>query len=552
LSYLVLARKWRPQRFEDVIGQEHVVRTLKNSIDSERLAHAYLFTGVRGVGKTSVARILAKALNCEKGPTAVPCNECSHCREITAGNAVDVLEIDGASNTGVDDVRELRENVRYLPQSSRYKVYIIDEVHMLSVAAFNALLKTLEEPPAHVVFIFATTEAHKIPTTILSRCQRFDFRRIARAEIIKGLEDVCRREEYAIDSSDLALIAREAEGSMRDALSLLDQVVSFAGGEVPRGEVARALGIVDRTWISRIIASVMDGDAGAALDIVGRAFDRGYNMRELLRELVAYVRNMAVAAEVGDARDLIDLPDEEIDTIKSQAESASPEKIQSVFEILSRAGESMARVQDARIVLEMALIRATQVEPALPVDEAIRKLREIESRLGPGSSPGPGPAGSSGKGSESEAPGLFDAPSDPAPPGGKNAGGLSWSGMLEAARGKGSPLLEHLLETAGFEGFEDGVLTLSMSADSVEYSQLNDKKKDIEEMASRLCGGKVRVEIVAEKNSGAPRPPRETDRERKIREEAREHPLVKAAQEILQATIRDIKPRKGASRENAG
>lgn len=548
MSYLVLARKWRPQRFEDVIGQDHVVRTLKNSIDSGRLAHAYLFTGVRGVGKTSVARILAKALNCESGPAPAPCNECSHCKEITAGNAVDVLEIDGASNTGVDDVRELRENVRSLPQSSRYKVYIIDEVHMLSVAAFNALLKTLEEPPAHVVFIFATTEAHKIPTTILSRCQRFDFRRITRAEILEGLEEICRREEYSIDSADLALIAREAEGSMRDGQSLLDQVVSFAGSEVPKGEVARALGIVDRTWINLIVASAVGGDAKAALEVVDSAFDKGYNMRELLRELISYVRNMAVAAQSGDARELIDLPDEEIEAIKSLAENTSSEKIQSVFDILSRAGENMARVQDTRIVLEMALIKATQAEPALPVDEAIRKLQEIESRLGQGSPSGPEPSGSGGKGGKGETPGLFASAPEPAPKDEKKANGFSWPGMLEAVREQGSPFMEHLLEVAGFEGFREGVLKLSVSTDRAEYSQIKEKRKDIEDMAARLHGEKVKVEIIAGKNSDSGEPPRETDLERKIKEEAREHPLVKGAQEMLQATIRDIKPRKGSTR----
>jgi len=244
--YEVLARKWRPQRFEDVIGQEHVTQTLVNAIKTERLAHAYLFAGPRGVGKTSVARILAKAINCEAGDPGNPCNGCQSCKDITVGSSVDVQEIDGASNRGIDEIRELRENINYMPSSSRYRVYIIDEVHMLTLPAFNALLKTLEEPPPHVKFIFATTEAHKVPITILSRCQRFDFKRIPVAQIVQHLLNITAQEDIHISKTGLALIAREAEGGMRDAESLLDQVTSFSGKEVEDNQVIDILGIVDQ------------------------------------------------------------------------------------------------------------------------------------------------------------------------------------------------------------------------------------------------------------------------------------------------------------------
>src|SRR5262245_13187627 len=249
MAYLVSARRWRPQTFEDLIGQEHVARTLGNAIRSDRVAHAFLFTGVRGVGKTTAARILAKALNCERGPTPTPCNVCVNCLEITAGNAVDVLEIDGASNTGVDDVREIIDNVRYQPAKSRFKIYIIDEVHMLSTSAFNALLKTLEEPPPHVKFIFATTDPHKVPHTIHSRCQRYDFKRIPLRLIVERLAHIVRSDGIEVSERALFLVAREAEGSMRDAQSMLDQVIAFAGKKVRDEDVADALGLADRSGL---------------------------------------------------------------------------------------------------------------------------------------------------------------------------------------------------------------------------------------------------------------------------------------------------------------
>ena len=280
MSYLVLARKWRPQSFEDIVGQEHVTRTLKNAISSERVAHAYLFTGARGVGKTSAARILAKALNCEKGPTTQPCNECTHCREIASGASVDVHEIDGASNTSVDDVRDLKEGINYLPSSCRKKIYIIDEVHMLSTSAFNALLKTLEEPPSHVIFIFATTEPHKIPGTILSRCQRFDFKRISVRLIYDRLKGIASEEGLEISEKSLMIIAREADGGMRDAQSLLDQVISFSGSKISDEEVIDVLGVIDLALIQEAAVAVLNNDPEKCLELVGRLFTYGWDVKE--------------------------------------------------------------------------------------------------------------------------------------------------------------------------------------------------------------------------------------------------------------------------------
>jgi DNA polymerase-3 subunit gamma/tau len=294
MSYLVLARKWRPQSFDEIVGQEHISQTLMNAIRSNRVAHAFLFTGVRGVGKTTAARVLAKALNCVQGPTPTPCNSCVNCREITAGSAVDVLEIDGASNTGVDDVREIIENVRYQPAKSRFKIYIIDEVHMLSTSAFNALLKTLEEPPPHVKFIFATTDPHKVPHTIHSRCQRYDFKRIPFRLIADRLMHIARSDGVEVSDRALFLIAREGEGSMRDAQSLFDQVIAFAGKTVRDEDVVAALGLADRKMLYAVADAIVDRNPVRALELLNELHLYGQDMRRFARELLEHFRNLSV------------------------------------------------------------------------------------------------------------------------------------------------------------------------------------------------------------------------------------------------------------------
>src|SRR5918992_6061004 len=286
MSYLVIARKWRPQRFEDIAGQEHIARTLQNAIPTRRIAHAYLFTGVRGVGKTTAARILAKALNCDEGPTASPCNQCSQCDEIAQGNSIDVLEIDGASNRGIDEIRQIIENVRYQPAKSRFKIYIIDEVHQVTKDAFNALLKTLEEPPPSVKFILATTEPHRLPETILSRCQRFDFRRISLKEIVQRLGDISVREGLKISQGALIAVAREADGSMRDAQSLLEQVLSCVGTEQQQTELEETqlqeiLGLAERRMLFDISQSIIAGDGKRCLELLAQAAEQGRDFTRL-------------------------------------------------------------------------------------------------------------------------------------------------------------------------------------------------------------------------------------------------------------------------------
>ncbi|HXH28739.1 MAG TPA: DNA polymerase III subunit gamma/tau, partial [Candidatus Polarisedimenticolia bacterium] len=300
MSYQVLARKYRPQTFEEVVGQKPIITTLQNAVEQKRLHHAYLFSGLRGVGKTTVARLVAKALNCAQGPTPRPCNACPSCTEIAQSRSLDVMEIDGASNRGIDDVRELRETVRYAPARDRYKVYIIDEVHMLTEAAWNALLKTLEEPPPHVVFVFATTDYRKIPLTILSRCQHFEFRKIAEAEMLAHLRRVAEGESVKTEPGALELVARMAEGSLRDAQSAFDQVIAFCGRTVTEEQARTILGVVDRELITGFYAAVRAQDCPRLVEIVDTVFERGYQPVHFLEDLMAHGRNLLLARVLPD------------------------------------------------------------------------------------------------------------------------------------------------------------------------------------------------------------------------------------------------------------
>lgn len=380
MVYEVLARKWRPQTLDEVIGQEHITRTLINAFKVNRLAHAYLFSGTRGVGKTSVARILAKAMNCRQGEPGIPCNRCHCCVEITQGSSVDVQEIDGASNRGIDEIRDLRENIRYMPSSSPFRVYIIDEVHMLTTPAFNALLKTLEEPPAHVKFIFATTEPHKVPVTILSRCQKFDFKRIPLHLIVKQLERITGEEGIEISRSGLALIAREAEGSMRDAQSLLDQVVSSTGAKVEEDHIIDILGIIDRSLIFETSQAVLDGSARKCVEIVDQIYTFGYDMKEFYRAIMDQFRDLLVSL-VSPEEDLIDRADTDKKELKKQAEQGGFEKLQQILNLLIAREESLRMTAHPRLVLETTLIKLCRLGEYLSFDQIFQKLESLEKRL---------------------------------------------------------------------------------------------------------------------------------------------------------------------------
>jgi len=392
MTHQAIARKWRPRLFEEIAGQIHVTRTLQNAIRLGRVHHAFLLTGARGVGKTSAARILARALNCEQGPAENPCNECSSCSEMLAGNFPDLVEIDAASHNSVDNIRDLVEKVQYTPQRARYKIYIIDEVHMVTKQGFNALLKTLEEPPAHVIFILATTDPQQLLDTVISRCQRFDFKMIPGRTIYERLKFVAEQEGVGVPDSSLKVIAREGGGSMRDAQSLLDQVLSFSGESVSEQEVAEILGFIDRSILYGILESTLTQDPGAALTTLSKVALYGYDVRTFANQLLESVRNVALTLQVPDAEELLDLPDEEIQRLKTLAQDRDSALLSQQFDILAQAVDGIARSEQPMLLLEMAAVKMASVRPLVPIAKMLGRLEALERRLRRGGAGGGGGA----------------------------------------------------------------------------------------------------------------------------------------------------------------
>lgn len=573
MSYLVLARKWRPQTFTDLIGQEHVSRTMKNAIESGRVAHAFLFTGARGVGKTSAARILAKALNCEHGPTPEPCNSCPACNEITAGTSVDVFEIDGASNTGVDDIRDLRDTVKYLPARCRFKIFIIDEVHMLSTSAFNALLKTLEEPPPHIKFIFATTEPHKLPITILSRCQRYDFKRIPLAVIAGHLRNIVSREKIDITDSGLAMIARKGDGSMRDALSVLDQVLAFCGEVVGDEEVISLLGVVDRRLLLETSLAVFARDCRAVLDIVKRVDSFGYNVRQFSQELIDHFRSLVIISAVGNAAELPDLSETELLEIREQAAPVSLNDLQRHLAILLKAESEMANSTFPRLILEMALLKMTSLTPVVPVNEILERLKFLEkpvTKEGVISSPPPSwektPPGrdristsriSSGTSNDKKGTPTQSKRQEAE----KHKTGTSsvteamesgtdlWDGFVAFVKGK-KPLLASFLENGHPLEIAAGHLEIGFPEGSFQLHSLQDPAAltELRGMANAFFRTEsvLRLASMSEVPADAPatllekKTLDEANRVKMIKEGAESHPMVAAALEIFGGEIAEI------------
>ncbi len=373
MAYQVIARKWRPQSFNDVVGQNHITQTLSNALKNGRLPHALLFTGPRGTGKTSSARILAKALRCPNAQDFVPCNECPTCLEVTQGGSVDVMEIDGASNNGVDAIRELRDTVAFMPSSGKYKIYIIDEVHMLSTSAFNALLKTLEEPPDHVVFIMATTEVHKIPQTILSRCQRFDFRRISTRQITERLKLICEREGVTSEEDALWVIARQGDGSMRDSQSLLDQVITFANGPLTRKNVVEILGLTDRSLLLETLQQLIDRNTKGILHTIQKINQSGFEPHLYSQDLLELIRNLLlVKISSEQASQILEMPDSELSALQEMSGQLSEEDIHMLFDMALKGGQDIPRAQDPRIVLEVVLLRMASAPKLLDLQSLIK------------------------------------------------------------------------------------------------------------------------------------------------------------------------------------
>jgi len=549
LSYLVLARKWRPQTFQDLIGQEHVCRTLQNAIGSGRVAHAFLFTGARGVGKTSAARILAKALQCEAGPSAEPCNQCPACLEITAGNAVDVVEIDGASNTGVDDIRELRENIKYLPSRCRFKIFIIDEVHMLSTSAFNALLKTLEEPPPHVKFIFATTEPHKVPVTILSRCQRFDFKRIPLHRIVERLRLIVAAEGVAVGDASLTAIARKGDGSMRDSLSTLDQVLAFCGGNVSDDEVIALLGVVDRRLLLETSRAVFAGDCGTCLELVARVDSFGCNMRHFCQELIEHFRNIAVVKVSDNPSGILDLAESEMIEVRGQAGSATLADVQRHISILLRAEAEMAQSGFTRLIMEMALIRMCTLLPAMPVDEIIARLKELEGSLAGVVKSAQGVREPRPAEPATSTPARVPAKSASRPPAAAHPSGGDWPAFVSFAHAEKKRLGVHLDHGRPLRFTRDSV-EIGFPAGSIHLAFLQeaDEMASLKELAARFWKSEpvVRLTSLNGEAKGLPATVREkksleeADRRRELEQRARANPVVAAALEIFSGEIAEI------------
>ncbi|MEC8957577.1 MAG: DNA polymerase III subunit gamma/tau [Nitrospinota bacterium] len=432
MDFHVSARKWRPQKFSELIGQEHIVRTLSNAIELERVSHAFVFSGTRGVGKTTTARILARVLNCEKGPTIDPCGVCSFCTEITQGNCIDVWEIDGASNNGVQEVRDLIDNVQYSTSAARYKVYIIDEVHMLSKSAFNALLKTLEEPPPRVIFIFATTELIKIPETILSRCQCFEFKPLSQTQITQQLELICEQEKIVIERRGLEDISKIGAGSMRDAQSLLDQVIAYSGQKVDAESVEAVLGIVGGNTLEIFVDRLIDRQPADLVRLIQEIVKQGKDLGLFCRSLMEYLRNLLIVKVSNQPETLLNTHTYSLDTLKKQAEKFHADELQVMFSLLTKAEMEMKKSSLSQMIFEMALLRLIETRPFKKIDGLIQKINQAENN-----NPEPLTASFKNQNNTEES----SLPNKTV----KQEGGISWDQIKQQALLK-KPFFEHYLE----------------------------------------------------------------------------------------------------------
>ncbi len=581
MAYLVLARKWRPQTFEQIRGQAHIVRALQNGISSGRIAHAYLFTGIRGVGKTSAARVLAKALNCVSGPTPTPCNRCDACRAVTDGTSPDVFEIDGASNNGVEDVRSLREAVRYPPVQGNYRVYIIDEIHMLSTAAFNALLKTLEEPPEHVVFVFATTDPHKVPATVTSRCQQFDFKRLTSRELVGLLGDIAAAEGVEVDPKGLAALAREADGSVRDAQSLLDQVISYAGDTVRYEDVRDVLGVVDRELVLGVARAVLERDPRRVVEAVAEAERFGYDARRFAHDLLDVFRDLAVLRAVPGSDDLVDLTPEEVAEAHGFLDGLSWEDVHARFDMMARGLDALRAAHRPAAVLEMTLIKLALLPPLLPVSRLLEGLGGGQPAGGGGAQPRGNRVGDLRRAlerpvarpaepahreqdhrapvSEPAAPGNGPGPVAPETPAPAQPAGpvpavveaaeppptaeALWAAFLAEIERENRPVWNVLREHGRLGSWDAaaGRAVVVYDDPGLQFF-FSSKQGPLTKALRRVAGPGARV-VLESGEPAAPRPDprRETDRARHLKREVLDHPLVRDAVEVFDGDVEEVR-----------
>ena len=508
MSYQVFARKWRPQVFEDVVGQGHITKTLQNAISTNRLAHAFLFSGPRGVGKTTTARILAKALNCKEGPTPTPCGVCDPCRETAAGTSVDVIEIDGASNRGIEHIRELRETVKYAPVGGKYKVYVIDEVHMLTNEAFNALLKTLEEPPPHVIFIFATTEPQKIPATIHSRCQRYGFKRIALTEIASKLREITDKEGIKISDQGLNLIARAAEGSMRDSQSLLDQAVSYSGMEIRNEDLQSILGAVAQETLKTFADGLLARDASGLLRQIDTLLEQGQDMRQFLAGVVEHMRNLIITRTVKDAGPIVELPAADLETIKQQASGAETERLIMLFDSLSRTLEEMRWSPHQRFTLEVGLVKACSVAELKPLGEILDRMKSLEAQLGR-SQPSTGKQEAVRERPASYASSTRSAPAAlPTAAGTSPVPGDPWGKIMALLKHKKASLASVLGTSKVLNSTTDTlVVGIKGTNFQLELAEKKESRELVEQLAAEVLGRPIQLEyqLLAEEKKTTPK-----------------------------------------------
>ncbi len=567
VSYKVLALKSRPTSFDEVVGQTTVTRTLKNALERGKIGHAFLLSGARGVGTTTTARILAKALNCSKaeGPTASPCSTrteadraraCDSCREIADGKSMDVQEIDGASNTGVDSIRELREMTRYSPARDRFKIWIIDEVHQISGAAFNALLKTLEEPPPRVKFVFATTEYHKIPETILSRCQQYDFRMIPARELLRHLRSVADQESIKVTDAALGLIARAAEGSVRDSLSLFDQVLAFTGDEVKDDEVAGLLGLVDRQLLHRAARAIVDGSSLAMLELVESLADFGADYRHFVRELLLHLRDLLLVKLAPEGSPLLaQILPEELEELRGITGALSEEDLLRGLDLLTQAESELRQVTDPRVAVDLVLLKLVQMRKLVPFAELVSRVERLSSLSERGASPAPRPSES--RGGAPSAPARTSAPaprpaaparpapdepedepesaSPPAPAG-------SPAAILAAMIGhcQGRPSLAAPLRAAAASQQGD-TLVLELPPDFLAFARAH--LEDLRALARKASGQPLalRIEAGASAEPAAEAPSPDAEKRRKLREEAEREPAVQEALDLFDGRVVDVR-----------